>query len=199
MFFSQRHGLKTLPEMQIEDMNDDLRIGLWNAFYNYFLSSFAAPAEHNGTIAMQTDLLYKVWLYALKRPGDEFPHEPKRLTVIFKRYFMTAKWHEVFDIVEYAAGKYQRDDVCRDFMLECNFVLEKEVSAYRFVDGTIVSVYELRPTVLAAPEGPNTPLNVDQLRLQKALSLYTTQTTQRKLPAALAPKRAKAAEGVTAL
>ncbi len=198
MFFSQRHGLKTIPEMQIENMNDDLRIGLWNAFFNYFLSSLAAPAGHNGTVAMQTDLLYKIWLYALKRPGDEFPRDPKRLIMLYKRHFMTAKWHEVFDIVEYAAGKYQRDDVCREFMLECNFVLEKEVSAYRFVDGTIVPVYELQPPVLA-PEGVNTPLSVDQIRLQKALSLYTMQTTQRKMPASLAPKRAKAAESGSAL
>jgi hypothetical protein len=199
MFFSQRHGLKTIPEMQIEDMNDDLRIGLWNAFYNYFMSSFASSAEQNGTVGMQTDLLYKIWLYALKRPGDEFAREPKRLIMIYKRYFTTAKWHEVFDIVEYAAGKYQRDDVCREFMLECNFVLEKEVSAYRFVDGTIVPVYELRPAApVLVPEGANTPLEVDQIRLQKALSLYTTQTTQKKAMT-IAAKRTKAAEGGTAL
>lgn len=196
MFFSQRHGLKSPPELQVEDMNEDLRVGLWNAFYNSFMSSFAAPGEQAGVFATQMDFFYKIWLYALKKPGDEFPRDPKKLIAIFKRYFFADKWNEVFDLIEYAAGKYPREDVCRDFVLETNFVLEKEASAYRFEDGIIVSIFEDAPQYLP-PEAVNTPLNVDQLRLQKALSNYSTQTRQKKPPVlvAQAAKRMKAAEG----
>ncbi len=200
MFFSQRQGLKLPPELQIEDMNEDLRVGLWNAFYNSFMSSFVSPAEQSQVFATQIDFFYKIWLYALKKPGDEFQRDPKRLIGLFKRYFLTAKWHEVFDLVEYAAGKYPREDVGRDFILECNFVLEKEYSAYRFEDGIIVSVFADMPPA-PAPEAANTPLKVDQIRLQKALSNYSTQTKHRKAPVLVAQptKRIKAAEGGKAL
>lgn len=200
MFFSQRHGLKLPPEMQIEDMNEDLRVGLWNAFYNSFMSSFISPTDQNGVFATQMDFFYKIWLYALKKPGDEFVREPKRIIGIFKRYFLTAKWNEVFDLVEYAAGKYPREDVCRDYTLETNFVLEKEYSAYRLEDGIVVSIFDDMPPNLA-PETVNTPLNVDQLRLQKALSNYSTQTRQKKPPVLVAQpaKRMKTVEGGKAL
>lgn len=200
MFFSQRHGLKLLPELQIEDMNEELRIGLWNAFYNCFMSGFAAPVEQSGVIATQTDFFYKIWLYALKKPGDEFSRDPKKLIALFKRYFLMAKWNEVFDLMEYSAGKYPREDVGRDFILECNFVLEKELSAYRFEDGVIVSIFadELEAQL---PEVVNAPLKVDQIRLQKALSNYSAQSKQKKTAVLVsqAAKRMKSAEGGKAL
>lgn len=200
MFFSNRHGLKLSPELQIDDMNDDLRVGLWNAFYNSFMSGFVSPTEQSGVIATQTDFFYKIWLYALKKPGDEFSRDPKKLISIFKRYFLTAKWNEVLDLVEYSAGKYPREDVCRDFIFECNFVLEKEVSAYRFEDGIIVSIFEDAPR-LPVPEAVNAPLKVDQIRLQKALSNYSNQSKQRKTPVLVAQpaKRIKTADGGKAL
>lgn len=191
MFFSQRQGLKIVPEMQIEGMNDDLRVGLWNAFYNCFLSSFGAPPVANNELyEAQTELLYNIWIYVWKKPGDEFQREPKKLITTFKRCFLAEKWHEVFDVIEYAAAKYPREDVCYNFMLECNFVLEKEVSAYRFVDGVIVLAFEDYKESLT-PEAGNIPLRVDHTRLQKALSIYSTLEKQKKTSVAIAPAAAK--------
>jgi len=51
-----------------------------------------------------------------------------------------------------------------------------------------------------APEAANTPLRVDHTRLQKALSLYSTQEKQKKSQVLLAPAaRMKTVEGSTAL
>lgn len=174
MFFSQRHKLKPLPEFQVNSMNDDLRVGLWNAFYSNFMSYFTLPITEYKLYKTQVDFLYNIWLYALKKPSDEFQRDTRKLIAGFKNYFLTAKWYEVFDLMEYGVGKYPDEETSKAFIVECNFILEKEFSAYRFVDAVVTPIVD-EAQIRPEPEETAAPAKEAQPNMQPALRLYTHQ------------------------
>ncbi len=57
-------------------------------------------------------------------------------------YFFECPWHEVYDFIEYIANECpsSSNNSNTDFMNVCNKMLEREVSAYRFVEGRITQI-----------------------------------------------------------
>lgn len=140
--FSQRKGLKPVrDQLQSDRMDDELCNRLWNALtFCYWdradrdmisTSGVLNPGSYtplflrklwNGFFALPVDTLDKFWSSNLK--------------AIRKRFFEMA-WNEVYDFIEFAANNYPSPNMNIVFMQMCNSVLATELSAYRFVAGTI--------------------------------------------------------------
>ena len=101
--------VKTL--IQVESMDDDLRVGLWNALDVFYWSQFTVPLR---------------WDTALSEVRD---------------YFFGCSSFVVYDFIEFIAdqriGEYFDFDRIVDF---CNGVLEREVAAYQFVDFKVTQI-----------------------------------------------------------
>ncbi|PGZ92193.1 AbiJ-NTD4 domain-containing protein [Bacillus sp. AFS029533] len=139
MLFSERYGHKEVKQViQIESMDEDLRVGLWNVLSSSFWSnhSFGASVESNKALSA---LINCIWRDYFKRPLDKLSyfwgdcHEDIR-----EYFFFRAEWHEVYSFIEFVAKTNHYSTSF--FRKNCNKVLEREVSAYRFVDNEILRI-----------------------------------------------------------
>jgi hypothetical protein len=139
MLFSQRKGLKTIKSIiQTESMDQDLRNGLWNCLIIYYWQHID-DYNYNSRYTTQ-DLIKKLWVNYFKSTIDSIPYNWSHILPGLRKYFFGCKWFEVYDFIEFISTEYDQADVNNDFMDSCNIVLERELSAYRFVGGKITQL-----------------------------------------------------------
>jgi hypothetical protein len=117
-------------------MDDELRNGLWNAVHNAFFESHlhwgSGVQLMDGTLReFSKQLIAEV----LKQPIDSLHLLWTVRLKDIRTYFMSAPWNRVYEFVEYVANHPRPEDSPRveKFLLECNRILEREMSAYRFI------------------------------------------------------------------
>jgi len=182
MRFSERHGYKSVRDIvQIESIDEPLRNALWNylkilvwdkvamssgMYSGYYLSSHA-----NGEIKA---LCQRLWFNYFKKPLDQLPDDWSKVHASLRKYFFECEWYEVYDFIEFVANNYDRYKFKESFINACNQSLEKEVSAYRFVDGLISRITEQQEIeeidlALTEAQGPV------QIHLRRALELLSNR------------------------
>lgn len=140
MRFSERIGKKKVKcELQLESMDNDLRNGLWNVLYDQMLSEI----QLIGHISVDSDwnsAIRSLWHDFFKLKIDEIiwqnaPHVKKHI----KEWFFTAEWYEIYDLIEFVTNFVGNIDT-NEFKSDCNDVMEKELSAYRFVGNEVAPI-----------------------------------------------------------
>jgi hypothetical protein len=138
--FSQRIGLepKELP-IQRESMNDDLRNCLWNVLYHLYTSYVyysygTAYWNDEGKRAFNS-----YWHLFFKWPLDKMLNSPEIAIKTVREKFFKFAWNEVYDFLEFTSD-YLYDKRSKEFRDSCNIVLERENSAYRFIDKYITEI-----------------------------------------------------------
>jgi hypothetical protein len=153
MRFSQRHGYTPIKSVvQIEDIDDQLRNGLWSTLKVHYWDkirprtlsemlefgrghSLASPANE-GIATLCRALWINFFKYALDTLPDNWEEAYGRL----RQFFFSCNWFEVYDFVEFVPQWYPDQKLAGLFMHTANALLEREVSAYRFVDKRIVRI-----------------------------------------------------------
>lgn len=140
--FSQRYGYKPIKSIvQIEAMDDELRIGLWNALEEYYWdqveSQYALYGKTNKHIL---DLLEYIWSEYFKLPIDTIGSSWKPVHKYLREYYFSCSWNEVYDFIEFVANRYSSNYINDGFREQCNEVLKREVSGYRFIENRIAQI-----------------------------------------------------------
>ncbi|MBM4056329.1 MAG: hypothetical protein FJ264_16990 [Planctomycetes bacterium] len=135
--FSQRKGLKAVKKLiQIDNIDDDLLNGLWNALTIYY---WGKTSEY----AFSKDLyiLFKrLWHSYFKKPIDTLSSNWEISYQEIREYYFNCSWFEVYDFIEFIANNYPNQSTNKIFINFSNNVLERELSAYRFIDGKITQI-----------------------------------------------------------
>lgn len=147
MMFSERYGYKPVRQaIQLEDMDETLRVQLWNALDLYYWSKvdeyYTVSKDRYGERIESNiyPLLRLLWHFYYKKPFDTIP-EMWYLTYSFIREsFFKVKWFEVYDFIQVIANRDGNVENSKQFVVTCNAILEHELSAYRFVDGQITKI-----------------------------------------------------------
>jgi len=175
--FSQRKGYKPIKSaIQVESMDDDLRIGLWNALTIYYwdqVKSEYISSFGNEEIRI---LLSMLWQNYFKWPIDTLQNTFTPNHRVIREHFFSFKWYEVYDFIEFIVNNYpdKFTKVNLKFMDLCNHILERELSAYRFVGGKITQitsegeVEEIEEALEASK-----PLKAVHTHLERALELLS--------------------------
>jgi len=177
--FSQRKGIKPIKSViQIESMDEDLRNSLWNALTIYDWDIVKPVPYVNKSYLMSSskrtdvrNLVNRLWLHYFKEPIDTLEGSWRDIPYRIRKYFFSCQWNEVYDFVEFVANNYPDQDVNSEFMKHCNFFLERELSAYRFVGGKITQItseeqiVEIEEALEKAPKTAN-------IHLKTALALF---------------------------
>lgn len=146
--FSQRQGIKPMKNIvQIDSMDNDLRNSLWNALTLYYWSKVTSNfvindctgRNANNIINNMDCLTIYLQIDYFKTPIDTLTDYLSNFKVI-KAYFFNCKWNEVYDFIEFIADNYPDEETNLKFREECNIYLEREVSAYRFVNGLVSQI-----------------------------------------------------------
>ena len=140
MRFSERMGKKKVRcELQVESMDGDLRNGLWNVLYVQMLSQIKAYS-YSSVDDYWRPVLKFLWHEFFKLPIDEIPlGSAYQVQIYVKDWFFKAEWYEVYDLLEFVA-KLGNPINAKKYKSGCNDVLERELSAYRFVGDEIAPI-----------------------------------------------------------
>lgn len=143
--FSERYGFKSVREViQVDSMDDALRSGIWSIIKIHVWDDIDKPSMGynlvNGRNYYVADLLEKLWLNYFKYPLDTLAESWATVQPGLRKNFFGCQWYEVYDFVEFIATAYVRTGFKEPFIADCNSLFAREVSAYRFVDDTVVRI-----------------------------------------------------------
>lgn len=141
MKFSERLGYKPVKEqLQIESIDNDLKNSLWSVFLDSFFNDlWNHPYNYEYPLYEYHRAL---WFNFFKLPLDSsYMYNDKNvdkedLQKYLRKYFFESKnWYDPLDLIEFSA-KFAN----HEYVEIMNIVLEREKSAYRFVNGQITQI-----------------------------------------------------------
>ena len=107
-----------------------------HVYYSKFDHGFILSEGANPTVKI---LCERLWFDFFKMPLDTLNKDWKIVLVRLRKYFFECGWFEVYDFTEFVANNFPFSGR-ESFVRACNTALEKEVSAYRFVNGMITKI-----------------------------------------------------------
>lgn len=155
MRFSERYGHKPIREViQLDSIDEALKNGIWsllNAFYWDKAQYSTSTGYGDGGCSLLSGsnrdlktLCDSLWFSYFKKPLDRLSDDWDKVLEQLRDYFFKAQWHEVYDFIEFIGSNFPHDyhETNKKFMSACNRIFEREMAAYRFVDGLITKIVE---------------------------------------------------------
>lgn len=135
MRFSQRIGKRPIDTiLQIEGMNDDLRISLWNVLDLVVWTNDRFIKEYS-QYNIKT-FSSNLWFNFYKKPVDTIPYYNSEIIQNMRKYFFSAQWYDVYDFIEFVINSIKDKDISTPI----NIILERELAGYRLISGSFVPV-----------------------------------------------------------
>ncbi len=183
--FSQRQGIERMKNIiQIDSMDKALRNSLWNALtlyywnkviYNFALNNVTGrnPVDINTNInSLIIDLQIDYFKISIDDLSDYLTAHK-----LIRTYFYDCKWNEVYDFIEFVADNYLDEETNIKFRELCNIYLEREVSAYRFVNGLVSQITsEIEINSIEDTLGFEDSFKPVSAHIRNALSLLSNRT-----------------------
>jgi len=143
--FSQRKGINPHKSViQVDSVDTELRNGLWNALYMCCWSLLEPRHGAHPPLLSQNpeiqQLVIRLWRDYFKWPLDTRGDEWLRIFGTIRNYYFNCEWYEVYDFIEFVIHNYPDIKMCDALIERCNSILERELSAYRFVGGRITQI-----------------------------------------------------------
>ena len=171
--FSQRYGYTPVKtKIQLESMDDYLRNSIWNLFFRYFL-----PNEKTNYVVKKGTYLNRIysniWANFIKLQLDIMPRGEKTYIESMKEFFFGIPWFKIYDLVQFVVQTSDISSSTRsEFKQECNQVLERELSAYRFVGNDIIRITS-KTEIEAIEIALQSPFGTVNKHLETALKLLS--------------------------
>lgn len=163
--FSERHGYKVVKEIQLESIDNDLRVRISNFVVGIIKESFKKNAvlEFIGTEIL---LMHK--------NNALYTYEEKIFEMLNE-----GQWHEVYSFIEkifplLVQIRIENYENGNELYKELNAILVKEKSAYRFLNDILIPItndLEVETIEIAS----NTKYSSVNIHIQKALKLYANR------------------------
>ena len=141
--FSEREGFKPIKTMmQLDDVDQDTRCGLWNVLNVVY---WRMPDRRICHIEEDDDLyllMIRMWFNHFKLPIDSMGIYFSEIYNFLKNNFFKGEWYEVYDFIEFVVNNYpdENGNLQKVFKELCNGILEKEMAGYRFVGDKITMI-----------------------------------------------------------
>ena len=137
MKFSQRIGKSaTTKNLQLESIDTDLLNGLWNIVKIFILDNISTRGTYGGDGDFP-EFTEGLWHSHYKLPVDTRPPYNSGQIAFIRGRFFQEPWYETYDFIEYLAHLRLDGVNTFDYVTAINIILEKEFSAYRFIDSKI--------------------------------------------------------------
>lgn len=180
MRFSERYGLKKVREVvQIDSIDEPLRNALWSLLKihvwdhaEYSGGMYPGYYLSNGANRELKGLCEEIWFHHFRKLLDELDNNWTIVVGQLRAHFFGCEWYEAYDFIEFVANNYNRYQFRDSFAQSCNLVLEKEVSAYRFVAGLLsrITDQEQQQEIEITLDRARGPINT---HIRRALELFS--------------------------
>lgn len=181
--FSERNGYSAARTIaQIEEADDNLRIGIFNTIYSYYGVFYRN--------SFQIKLFKNIWSNLWHKPLDWFPSNSADFYSELKHWIFYCAWYEIYDLLECLAIQEHEfvseleeasstaslstpETICpqpNPFNVAVNATLERERSGYRIVGTQAVKITNETEIseierALASPD----PFSGARLQIEKAI------------------------------
>ena len=167
--FSERYGhVRVSEHIQMDDLNSETRVALWNCLYIYLWTNNRHPG-------LASTCAKSVWMYYVTRPADyvpryDSPHKSdKTLLTAIRDYIYGEKWYHVYDLIEFIIVKTTSQ---MDLSRVLNPVFRKYGVGYSIINDCITPVSndsEIESIQSAIDNGTDSSRN----HFKRALQLMT--------------------------
>lgn len=141
MNFSERYGFSVKKEIQIKGIDDELRNLIWSIFYETYIELKSTFRSKSSDCDISNEsILHSIWIVFFHKKSNEMPTNYS-IVIEFEDIFYELEWYKIYDFIEFVL---QIDDTTRGnhFKKTLNSVLEKERSAYRIVNTSVIKLIE---------------------------------------------------------
>jgi len=172
MKFSERYGYSPTKDIQIKNINTNLKNSLWNQIITYVLNPSQPPGFRQKANNIYLFIKNGIWGDHLKIPIDDFStfHYIADLREIYNSLI----WYKIYDLLEYIVKNHPSERLKKIFIQECNRILKREISGYRFID-EIISIITSEEEIANVEEAmkDEDPFKPVSIHIKNALKLFT--------------------------
>ncbi|MFE4522007.1 AbiJ-NTD4 domain-containing protein [Cytobacillus firmus] len=140
--FSQRHGYKSIRDsFQTDNIDATTKNGLWNVLSNCYWDKLHKKDGMFRNKQLEK-FIHLIWSDYFKKTTDTINLIWGNNYTLIRNYFFheQRKWYEIYDFLEFIANNnVYKISVFKD---EINKILEREMSAYRFVGDCITPIID---------------------------------------------------------
>jgi len=155
-----------MRKAQIGKMDNQLRNAIWNVIYDSFFHKKVFYSAWSG--GEYRRLFEKLYDEVLKLRIDDFEMEQNDVYELVRKHFFKFTWNQVYDFIEFIVSNLPYDT----FKKNCNKVLEREFSGYRFVNNQITQIIN-KEEIKEIETAINDSTDVVTIHLDKALTLMS--------------------------
>ena len=139
MKFSERLGITEVKALiQLDDMDMDLRNGIWNVFHMMFVIPITNEATVSIKASSYSSWVDMFWFNFLKEPMDLVKFSKTEVVLDLRNRFFSWKWFKIYEFMEFTVlNNFGKGEILIHLY---NQVLERECSGYRFVDNTLAPI-----------------------------------------------------------
>lgn len=174
--FSDRIGATAVPTtIQVDSMSRELRNSLWNLLHNLY--------QDNNHDYWQK-IVPQIAQFFRKVPIDELPYYDHEKRKWLKEYFFGLQWYDAYNLLEFVVRNHAKifasqygsgHPVAPQRIVEtANTILERELSAYRFVQGFLTPLSnhaEIEAIESAVSHSQNASLGGAALHIRSSIQL----------------------------
>lgn len=179
--FSVREGISPEKLLQTDSLDENTKTGLWNVFYETFLTTQALENQTTGNYKHHVAPSSKFgnywkfcWTDFLIKNVENLRYSRSDIEANFRNtFFDSSKWYWCLDLIEHLLKNHDTPpDTYSNFENRINKIFEKEKAEYRLIEkhfGKITSKQEVKEI----KEALSNPLESVRLHTSKALEFYS--------------------------
>jgi hypothetical protein len=178
--FSERIGKKPKKvEIQIDHIDDELRNGIWNVLCMYIHEQLEKQVWLGNS--KYKSFIESIWFSFFKEPIDKIPISTRDIVEEIRRRFFKWDYLQIYDYVDFISSldDYDAPYDTAEFIEACNFVLKRDLSGYRFVNGLLAPItneMEISEIERAISDSSVNNLKGVSIHLNEALTKLSAKT-----------------------
>ena len=173
MSFSERYGYEPKKPLQLESMDDDLKMAIHNVLVEF---------ESSNGIQYYNILYLKIWRdFYVQDANDYYRYNYHIIKKGCEEKYNNLSWNRVYDFLEFYLNNVELKELNTGFdksktelIEELNAVFEKYNSAYRFVDNKIIPITN-QQEIKAIEEAANTGKKAIDYHLKRAIEIFANK------------------------
>lgn len=139
MRFSERIGkVKPKIDIQIDYMDEDLVNSIWNIISIHLVDQLEQKQYLFDSFLKE--YIDSLWFNHFKEPLDEIPISTKTISKLLRKRFFEWDYLNIYDFIDFTADFFNNKYNSIQFTKDCNKVLKRELSGFRFVNNILVPI-----------------------------------------------------------
>lgn len=134
-----------VKSLQLDSIDTDLKNSLWNLYKGIILDSILDTERNQYSFNKYRIFSRSLWHHFFKLPINEIPSDRSNFYLWLYNWFFkyNREWFEIYDLLDFSFSLIQAEQYeisIKETQAIFNSILEREFSAYRFIEGQLCPI-----------------------------------------------------------